>query len=483
MPRTNWRSAAALGLLCVLGSCKSDPGGEGADCKVKEDCAEGLSCLDNKCTNLELAPDAPPTPWCAALGDLGGEWIFDTTVIGAEDLVSRGINGHYKLAITVDDCTGLAAVTKTGFDKTNYSEAKVQRSEAQLVESKQIANGAEITVALKGKPTHTFTFVVRDGQLFGFWQAAGDEWTRAGMWGFVRGVKADQVLADVEDFSVQPCEVACLTECDAARRSSDQTLDEAGLGACMTACGAGEYTPCPQAATLPDSLRLKVEGPVASQAEACTKIASVLGSGAIECNEQPLVGDKPVARVLEGKSLGGSFEQVKLVQVGFVGVGGYKGSLHLLMHTKTGWYWTAAIADLSVAALGGASLAITNLDLRSRDLLPALAGREIYIDAGIEAVSSNVATNEIETDETDRSVVCSGGDAPTCVVVTRHWAARRALIKRKGDDPAKHPDLFDESGEVFLAVLPGGRISVSTPPEARAEDRELAGIYAWPAGQ
>lgn len=482
MLRTNWRSVAAFAGLALLGSCKSDPGGEGADCKAKEDCADGLSCLDSKCTKLaDDAESAEATPWCAALGDLTGEWAFDTTVIGAKDLAARGINGHYQLAVTVTDCTAQAQVTKTGHDKTKYSEAKVQRSDAPVSESKRIANAAEATVALKGKPTHTFTFMVRDGQLFGFWQSTDEEWARAGMWGFLRGAKSDQALADVEDFSAQPCEVACLTECDVARREGDKTLDDPGLGACMTACGAGERLRCPSAPALPESLRLAVEGPVASQAEACATIGTALGSGPIECNEQPLVGDKSVAKVLEGKVLGGSFEQVKLVQVGFVGVSGYKGSLHLLLNTKAGWYSTGSIADLSVAALGGASLAISNLDLIARDLVIGLAGREIVVEVGVEASSSNAAINEVETDDTDRTVVCSGGDPPTCVVVTRQWSAKRTLIKRKGDDPAKHPDLFDQSGEVSLSFLPEGRISVSTGAEARPEDRELAGIYDWPA--
>jgi hypothetical protein len=132
-----------------------------------------------------------------------------------------------------------------------------------------------------------------------------------------------------------------------------------------------------------------------------------------------------------------------------------------------------------VAALGGASLAIADLDLIARDLLP-LAGREIVVDVSVEASSSNAAINEVETDDTDRTVVCSGGDPPTCIAVTRHWSSQRTLIKRKGDDPAKHPDLFDQEGELSLSFLPEGRISVSTGAEARREDRELAGIFDWP---
>lgn len=461
-----------------IAACKSEPGGVGAQCKADEQCAEGLACIDGACA-AAAKPDER-SPWCATLDDLAGEWVFDTTVVGAVDLQSRGINGHYQLTVTSSECAGQALITKTGHDKTQYSESKIQRSEAVLSESKRIPGAAELTVALKGKPTHTFTFVPRKGELFGFWQMTGDEWSRAGMWGYLRGTAAGQTLAKVEDFAAQPCEVACLTSCDVARREVDQTLDAAGLGACMTACKAGESLPCPASAELPPALVLSVAGPVASQAEACSKIGEALGSGPLECNEQPVVGSKPVTRKLEGKALGGSFESARFVQVGFVGVAGYKGALHLLFETAAGWYWSGPIVDLSVAALGGTSLVLTNLDLRAREVLDARAGREVLADVGIETVASDVAANEVETDETKRALICSGGEPPTCVVVTRQWSSRRTLIKRKGDDPAKHPDLYEREGSVTISVLPGDRLSVSTPAEARAEDRELAGMYAWP---
>lgn len=474
------RSRATFGLACVLGlaACKSEPGGVGAACKADDQCAEGLACVEGAC----VAPIERPavTPWCATLGELAGEWVFDTTVVGAVDLQSRGINGHYQLAVTLSGCVGQAQITKTGHDKTEYSDSKIQRSEAVLSESKRIPGAAELSVALKGKPTHTFTFVPHQGELFGFWQMTGDEWTRAGMWGYLRGTAAGDTLAKVEDFAAQPCEVACLTSCDVARREADQTLDTAGLGACLTACKAGESLPCPASAELPPALVLAVAGPAASLAEACTKIGETLGSGPVECNEQPVVGSKPVARKVEGKPLGGSFVSVRFVQVGFVGSGGYKGALHLLFESAAGWYWSGPIVDLSIAALGGTSLVLTDLDLRARDVLDARPGREVLADIGVEIVASDVAANEVETDETERTLICSSGEPPTCVIVTREWSSRRTLIKRKGDDPAKHPDLYEREGSVTLSVLPGDRLSVSTPAESRAEDRELAGIYAWP---
>lgn len=79
-----------------VGACKSEPGGEGASCSKKEDCAQELSCVDGVCTKLEAPAEAEPSRYCATVEALAGSWTFDTTVIGAEDLTSRGINGHFR---------------------------------------------------------------------------------------------------------------------------------------------------------------------------------------------------------------------------------------------------------------------------------------------------------------------------------------------------------------------------------------------------
>ncbi|NJK31366.1 MAG: hypothetical protein HC927_02515 [Deltaproteobacteria bacterium] len=63
--------------------------------------------------------------------------------------------------------------------------------------------------------------------------------------------------------------------------------------------------------------------------------------------------------------------------------------------------------------------------------------------------------------------------------MTAKSSAKRELINRKGDDPKKHPNLFERESHIYLALLPGGRVSISTSAEAAAEDRELSGIYLW----
>ena len=47
------RFAIAIAAGISLTACKSEPAGEGAACSKKEDCAEGLNCLDGTCTKLE----------------------------------------------------------------------------------------------------------------------------------------------------------------------------------------------------------------------------------------------------------------------------------------------------------------------------------------------------------------------------------------------------------------------------------------------
>lgn len=472
----------SLGLF----ACKSEPGGEGASCTKKEDCVEGLSCLDGVCTNLGGDASAQPTGYCATLAELAGDWRFDTTVIGAEDLAPRGINGHFQMQVSVEDCAGKINLSKTGHDDVEYSTNKIQRSEAALSESQQIPGAAEATVSLKDKPSHTMTFVVRDGQLYGHYHYAESEWTRAGMWGFLRGVKAGQDLAEVEDFEVQPCEVKCLTQCDATRREADGTLDEPALAACMTACGGEEpIVGCGPAKPLPEELGVGVNGPAKSLDDLCSKATTAIlaanglgaGGGDVRCETEPKIKGKPSSRKLGKGRLNGSFLSAQLLQVGYFDAG-YVGHLILALETEAGWYWTESLADLSMAGIGGMTVETKSLSLRPREMLSPV-GREVVVESVVELADSDLGVNEISIDKTQRTLVCATGSPPTCVSLTTSWSSERTLIDDE-DDAKKHPNLRSERGEVYIAILPGDLVSISASPDARAADRELAGIYAWP---
>lgn len=482
--------AVVLGLASLAG-CKSEPGEAGASCTKKEECADGLSCLDGKCTKLDAAP-AEATGHCANLAALAGTWTFDTTVVGSEDLSSRGINGHFQMTVSVDNCEGKIDLTKTGYDDVVFAKGKIQTSEAALSESQLIPGAIDATVSLKGKPTHTMSFLVRDGQLFGYYHYVDAEWRRAGIWGYLRGVSAGQDLADVEDFSVQPCEVQCLTQCDAERRRSDATLDEPALAACMTACSAGEpgqldqlIIGCGPGAPLPEELLVKVNGPAKSLDQLCSKATAALlaadGIGPheadVRCEQEPNIKDKPTKRALAKRRLDGSFNHAQLLQIGYFDVG-YTGHLILALETEAGWFWTDSLADISMAGIGGVSVTTKALTLRARDLL-SVVGREVVADITVEITDSDLGVNEVSIDKTKRLVVCSTGSPPMCMELSVDWSSQRTLID-DSDDPKKHADLRSERGELFLALLPGDLVSISTPADARVTDRELAGIYAWP---
>lgn len=480
--------ATALLGFALLAGCSSDPAGEGEACKKKEDCAEGLSCVDNTCT--KLAGEAVPqtTPYCETVAALAGTWTFDTTVIGAEDLAPRGINGHYEMTVTVDSCTANIQLIKTGHDDVKYTDKKIQTSEAVLAESKQIRNAAEATVSLKGKPTHTMTFVVSDGQLFGSWQSTGDEWARAGMWGFLRGVQKGQELAraKVEDFAAQPCEVQCLTQCDAPRRRADKLLDEDALTLCLNACGSGKQLDgCGAPQPMSPELQVTVTGPVKSIDELCAKVSAELiaaqGSkvpaSAVSCDRKPPVNDKPASRSLSKSALAGSFNAAELLQISYFD-GGYSGWLVLALETEEGWFWTAPLMDVSSSGIGGVASSTTSLVLRARELLSP-AGREVVAELAMETTDSDLALNEVALDEQAYVVVCSTGSPPTCVELMVGWSSQRTLIERKGDDPKKHPNLYNKRGELYFSFLPGDRLSVSVPEGAAEKDRQLSGIYAW----
>ena len=484
------RRALAITVLALLTACKSDPGGEGAACEKKEDCAEGLSCVDGVCTKLEQASEPEASAYCTTLEALAGNWTFDTTVVGAEDLVSKGINGHFQMTVKVDGCNATIALTKTGHDDTVYTKAKIQHSEGPLHESATIPGAAEIMVSLKDKPTHELIFMVRDKQLFGHFRYVESEWNRAGMWGYLRGVPEGTALAEVENFEVQPCEVKCLTQCDADRRKADQTLDQAALSACMTSCSAGPPSTdapvvagCTPGKPMHEHLSLHVNGPAKSIEELCAKVfetkkadAGITEAGPI-CQREPEVDGKPTERALAKARFEGSFHNAQLLEVG-LHTDSYATDLVLAMETEAGWFWTDSIVNLEASA-GGLAISIKSMSLRPRELVSAV-GREVIAEVDVYTTDSDLGINEVSIDETRLAVVCSTGSPPVCVRVITNWSSERTLISREGDDPKKHPDLRAAKGEVYLAILPGDLVSVSAPADARAEDRELAGIYAWP---
>jgi len=474
-------------LLCASIGCKSEPAAEGASCKQKSDCAEGLSCLDSVCTQLEGAEQAePPEGYCATVASLAGEWNFDATVIGAETLAPRGINGHYELTVTTDDCEATAHITKTGHDRVVYSTEKMRRSDALMAESKQILGAAEVTFALrKDKPSHTMTFVVRNGELFGFYTWTGPNWARSGMWGFLRGAPRGVELTDVEDFSAQPCEVACMVHCDVPRRSADDNLDTPGLEACMTACEAGERTVgCGPGKPLPEALRLVVHGPQPTFAAICTEaraglLAAQGGGARATCATELPIEDKLSTKALGKGPLKGGFKSAQVVQVGHLDGDTYTGHLTLALETGDGWYWTDSLADLSGSSSAGVTVQTQNLSLRARELL-ASSGREVVVELGVAVTDSDPANNEVSIDETQRVALCNLDVEPKCMLLTTRWSSERSLIDPGTHaDPKDHPKLGERSGEVYLSVLPGDRISVSTAADARSADRELADIYAW----
>jgi hypothetical protein len=480
----------ASGVGCLLGACKADPGGEGASCDKKDDCADGLSCLDGTCTKLAATDEAEPSKYCATLEALAGSWTFDTTVVGAEDLASRGINGHFQMAVTLEGCTGTIELTKTGHDDTVYSKAKIQHSQATLRESPTIPGAAMVVVSLKDKPTHELTFMVRDGQLLGHFRYVESEWDRTGMWGYLRGVPAGQALAEVENFEVQPCEVKCLTQCDADRRKADQTLDEPALAACMSACTepsppAQPPVGCAIGKPMHEQLLLGINGPAKSIDELCSKAGAELIADtkpspevSASCKREPEVGGKPTERALGKTRFEGSFLNAQLLELGYFDVG-YTGHLILALETEAGWFWSDSIADLSVSGMGGATIGVEEMTLRPRELFSAI-GRELIAEVEVRATDSDLGVNEVSIADSKLVVVCSTGSPPVCVRATTTWSSERTLIDPKGDSPKQHPNLSATRGELYLSILPGDLVSISAPPDARPSDRALAGIYAWP---
>ena len=474
--------------LAGLASCKQDPAAEGGACKKQDDCLDGLSCVEGICKRaVTETPGPTPSGYCATLAAMAGSWTFDTTVVGAETLAPRGINGHFQMTVTVDNCEGKIELSKSGYDDVTFAKDKVQNAEAALVESTEIPAAATAVVSLKSKPTHEMTFVVREGQLFGYYSYADSEWRRAGIWGYLRGVKIGETLEAVEDFGAQPCEVRCMTQCDTTRRRADQTLDEASLASCLAACGTETtLVGCGEGAALPEALVLGLEGPVETREALCEAAGKALLSSKgkevagppVECLDEPEIKGRPVARKLNKSRLDGSFLNAEVVEIGYFD-GAYVGRLVLGLQTKAGWYFTDELVDLSVSRAGGVKVEVDGIKLQPRDMLSP-AGREVVAEIRTKTTDSDLGRNEVAIDENKLLVLCSVGDPPTCILTNLTWSTNRTLIEPKKADEAEHPNLGSESGETYVAILPDDRVSISTPADAREGDRALAGIYHWP---
>ncbi|MCA9697004.1 MAG: hypothetical protein KC431_05730, partial [Myxococcales bacterium] len=214
------------------------------------------------------------------------------------------------------------------------------------------------------------------------------------------------------------------------------------------------------------------------QAEVLASGGGKLGAASVQCELKPMVKDKPVLRALSKKQLNGGFAGAQLLQVGYVDQD-YRGRLVLALETEAGWFWTDPLADLGNSIAGGVTVQTRSLVMRARELVAA-PGREVVAELTVAVTDTDASVNEVAIDETSKVAVCSTGSPPTCILATLEWSSDRTLIDDKGDDPAKHPDLKSSHGQLFVAFLPEGRVSVSAPADSRPEERELVGIYAWP---
>ena len=124
--RSQLRGPARLGIVVgaltwLVSGCGSKPGVKGAACEQTSDCVEGLDCVEGVCAAASTPESAEPSAYCQTLTDLVGDWRFDTTVVGAETLSSRGINGHYLLTVAGEGCEATVSLTTTATSYTPTS--------------------------------------------------------------------------------------------------------------------------------------------------------------------------------------------------------------------------------------------------------------------------------------------------------------------------------------------------------------------------
>lgn len=378
---------------------------------------------------------------CAELERLAGAWRFSTEVTAAGTLGSIGLSGDYLLDVTVDGCSAHATLAKTGYTARRFTDAQVQRGEADLQPA-----------SAPGEIGHTATFQLRDEvgkgpdievglavaegeRLVGVWRQRGKRWDRTRLSGFLDGrrdteTSVDPVLVD------QPCAVRCAVVCDAAGRD----LAEAAWDECTSSCAfsPGELPKCGDTRPLSSDHAVELAGPYPSLEAACD---AVVGKG--ECEKVPRLG-KQRAPSLGRKRFDAGFVEARFV---VAGADAAHARPRVALETDAGWYLSGAIDGLSP----GGSPSLSDLRIHARALSEGQGRR--YVVGEVVASRGGVSSETL--------FVCEPGSPPRCVLVpTREREGDTDTIRRE------------------VTPLPGHALGIAADDDAPPGGPPL-GVLGW----
>lgn len=383
---------------------------------------------------------------CEALGKLAGTWRFATEVTAAGTLGSSGLSGDYTLEVTAEGCTGSARLSKTGYTARKFSEAQIQRGEAELHAARapgELGHGATFRLRdASGKgPDIEIGFAVEGSdRLVGVWRQRGKRWDRTRLSGFLDGRRdsADGADASVDPVLIdQPCPVRCAVVCDAAGRE----VPGDALEACTSACAStpGELPPCGDITPLPSEHRLALDGPHPSLAAACE---AVLPGGA--CDQTPKLG-KQRAPSLGRQRFDGGFQEARFVLLGDTEA---TARPRLALETAAGWHLSAPIDGLEP---GATPLSVSDLRIHARHLSEGQGRR--YVMGEVVAAQGDAGSETL--------FVCRPGDPPHCVLLpTRRSEGESRAMQRE------------------VAPIPGGTLAIAADDDAPSGGL-TPGVYSW----
>jgi hypothetical protein len=386
---------------------------------------------------------------CDALAKLVGTWTFATEVTAAGTLGSSGLSGNYTLEVTAEGCTGSARLSKTGYTARKFSEAQIQRGEAELHAASapgELGHGATFRLRdASGKgPDIEIGFAV-DGsdRLVGVWRQRGKRWDRTRLSGFLDGRRASPGAAADADASAdpvlldQPCSVRCAVVCDAAGRD----VAPAALETCTTACAStpGELPTCGDTKPLPAEHRLLLDGPHPSLAAACE---AALPGGF--CDKAPRVG-KQRAPSLGRQRFDGGFQEARFVLLGDTEA---TARPRLALETAAGWHLSAPIDGLEP---GATPLSVSDLRIHARHLSEGQGRR--YVMGEVVAARGEAGSETL--------FVCRPADPPHCVLVPTRQSEGEAHAMRRE-----------------VAPIPGGTLAIAADDDAPPGGL-APGVYSW----
>ena len=218
----------------------------GESCAKTSDCESDARCINQLCAidpgdrASSGKQDKPQTPTptgspapvvlpastseekCPTSG-LAGPWRFTTLVATGKEPSARGVNGNYRMDLSLDaECGLIAAIVKTGYGNVVFQPEDVQVGKTVLTSiiSQEFGQAWEAPITLRRDSSPeglrlVFFFQFSENEVRGLWHYTEDSWKDARMAGGLLGQMGEASPPRFSDFAQLSRRLSCvLHSCD-----------------------------------------------------------------------------------------------------------------------------------------------------------------------------------------------------------------------------------------------------------------------------